>query len=137
MKHQYFFYYYLYTLKNATKFFCPKNHKTRRVKPLRTSLWFSRMVEWWTWFRENQSSDTKIKNMLINYIVLAFGWRSIFFFFFGDEKKIPQFFTAILGPKLHVIIINNYRTKHNIDKIYVNRKTPVLRISVLNFKSIR
>ena len=56
--------------------------------------------------------------MLIVYIVLAFGWRIIFFFFiFSDEKKIPQFLTAIFRPKLHVIIINNYWTKHNIDKM--------------------
>ena len=41
----------------------------------------------------------------------------IFFFIFGDEKKIPEFFIAIFGPKLHVIIINNYWTKHNIDNI--------------------
>ena len=56
--------------------------------------------------------------MLIIYIVLAFRWRSILIFFiFGDEKKIAEFFTAIYGARLHVIIINNYRTKHNIDKI--------------------
>ena len=47
--------------------------------------------------------------MLIIYIVLAFDWRHILFFVvFGDEKKIPEFFNAIFGPKLHVIIINNY-----------------------------
>ena len=46
----------------------------------------------------------------------------IYFFIFGDEKKLPEFFTAISGPKLHVIIINNYLTKHNIDKIVRQRK---------------
>ena len=57
--------------------------------------------------------------LYIIYIVLVFGWQSIFFFFFifGDDKKIPKFLTAIFEPKLHVIIINNYWTKHNIDKI--------------------
>ena len=45
--------------------------------------------------------------MLIIYIVLSFSWQKIFFFIFGDEKKIPEFFTAIFGPKLHVTIINN------------------------------
>ena len=34
-----------------------------------------------------------------------------------DNKKIPEFLTAIFGPKLHVIIMNNYWTKLNIDKI--------------------
>ena len=60
-----------------------------------------------------------MKNMLIIYIVLAFGWQSILFIFFifGDEEKIPEFFTAIFGPKLHVIIINNYWKKHDIYKI--------------------
>ena len=56
--------------------------------------------------------------MLIIFIVLTFGWRSILFFFIpGDEKKIPEFFTVIFGPKLHVIIINNYCTNNNKDKI--------------------
>ena len=78
------------------------------------------MFGWCTWFRENQSSDTKIKNMLITDIALAFGWRRILFIFFifGDEKKIPEFSTAIFGPKLHIIIINNYWTIHDIDKIF-------------------
>ena len=40
-----------------------------------------------------------------------------FFFIFGNEKKSPEFFTAIFGLKLHVIIINHYWTKHNIEKI--------------------
>ena len=74
------------------------------------------MVGWCTWFRENQSSDTKIKNILFIYIELAFSWRR-FFFFFGDEKKIPEFFTAIFRLKSHVIIINNYWPKYNIDII--------------------
>ena len=46
----------------------------------------------------------------------------IYFFIFGDEKKISEFFTAIFGPKLHVIIINNYWTKHSIDKIICQPK---------------
>ena len=41
------------------------------------------------------------------------------------------------NPKLHVIIVNSYWTKHIIDKTSVNRKTLVLRIIVPNFKSIR
>ena len=37
--------------------------------------------------------------MLIIYIVLAFGWRSMLFLkIFRDMKKIPEFSTAILGP---------------------------------------
>ena len=44
------------------------------------------------------------------------------FFIFGDEEKIPEFFTAIFGPKLYVIIINDYWTKHNIDKIVCQPK---------------
>ena len=56
--------------------------------------------------------------MLIIYIVLAFGWRSILFFLiFGDEQKIHDFFTAIFGPKLHVIISSNYWIKRNLDKV--------------------
>ena len=57
--------------------------------------------------------------MFIIYIVLPFRWQSVSFFFFHTwrREKIPEFFTAIFGPKLHVIIINNYWTKDNIDKI--------------------
>ena len=63
------------------------------------------------------------QNMVIIYIVLTFGWRSfLFLFIFGAEKKIPEFFTAIFGPKLPVIVINNYWTKHNIEKIVLQRK---------------
>ena len=37
--------------------------------------------------------------MLIIYIVLAFGWRSMLFFkIFRDKKKILEFSTAILDP---------------------------------------
>ena len=43
--------------------------------------------------------------------------ENFFFFIFGNEKKIAEFFNAIFWPKLHVIIINNYWAKHNIDKI--------------------
>ena len=39
------------------------------------------------------------------------------FFHFRRREKIPEFLTAIFEPKLHVIIINNYWTKRNIDKI--------------------
>ena len=64
------------------------------------------------------------KNKLIIYIVLAFGWRRILFYFyiFGDKEKIPEFLTAIFGPNLYVIIINNYWTKHNIDKMVYQLK---------------
>ena len=80
-------------IEERVKIFCEKKYiyNTRRVKPL----------------RENQLSETKIKNFFILY------WLSVdeafyLFFIFGDEKKIPEFFTAIFGPKLHVIIINDY-----------------------------
>ena len=61
------------------------------------------------------------KNIKYAHYVYFIGFQLteqfIFFSIFGDEKKIPEFFTAIFGPKLRVIIINNYWTKHNIDKI--------------------
>ena len=78
--------------------------------------------------------------MLIIYIVLAFGYRRILFFLiFGDEKKMPEFSTAIERPNqmlLLLIIIeqNVILTKSNND----SRKTLVLRIiSVPNSESIR
>ena len=132
------FYYLPYTLNNASKFFCPKKYKTRRVKPLRASLWFSRMVGWCTWFRENQSSDTKIKSMLIIYIVLTFGWRSILFFsFVATRKKFLNFLLQFLGPNYMLLLLIIIKQNIILTKSSVTRKTLVLRISVLNFKSIR
>ena len=61
------------------------------------------------------------KNKKYVHYLYCIGFRLmehfIFFSFLGDEKKIPEFSTAIFGPKSHVIIIDNYWTKHNIDKI--------------------
>ena len=58
------------------------------------------------WIRENQSSVTKIKNMLIIYIELASDWQSILFFFvFGDHKKIPEFWTAIFRPNYMLLLL--------------------------------
>ena len=78
--------------------------------------------------------------MLIIYIVLAFGWREIlfyFFFIFGDEKKIPEFLTAFLGPNYMLLLLIIIEQNIILTKSTVNRKTLVLRISVPNFKSIR
>ena len=62
------------------------------------------------------------KNKKYAHYLYCIGFRLtehfIFFFISGDEKKISEFFTAIFGPKLNVIIINNYWTKHNIEKPY-------------------
>ena len=73
--------------------------------------------------------------MLIIYIVLAFGWRSILFIFFifGDEKKIPEF----LGPNNMLLLLIIIEKNIILTKPSVNRKSLVLRISVPNFKSIR
>ena len=79
----------------------------------------------------------KIKNMLIIYLVLAFGWRSILFIFFifGDEKKFLNFLLQFLGPNYTLLLII---IEQNIilTKSSVNRKTLVLRISVSNLKSV-
>ena len=72
-------------------------------------------------------------------ILYWFSVDAAFYFFFivGDEKKIPEFCTAIFGPKLHVIIINNYWTKHNIDKIARQPKDTGPYNKSTKFQSIR
>ena len=45
--------------------------------------------------------------MLIIYIVLAFGWRTILFIFFifGDEKKFLNFLLQFLGPNYMLLLL--------------------------------
>ena len=127
-------YYLIYKLKNVSKFFFPKKYETRWVNPLCASLWFSRMVGWCTWFRENQSSEKNIKICSLSILY----WLSVdgafyFFVIFGDEKKIPEF----LDPNYMLLLLIFIEQNIILTKLCVNQKTLVFRISVTNFKSIR
>ena len=93
------------------KFFCA----SARIQLLLVVQFVNRLP--WNLRLRGFGARSEVDFLHFNLIVLAVGWRGILFisFTFGDEKKIPEFFTAIFGPKLHVIIINNYWAKHNIE----------------------
>ena len=109
MKRQYFFLIFYAHWRMHQNFFVQKKYKTRRVTHGRMVYMISQKPVVW-------HKNKKIFSLSILYW-LSLNAAFYFFFIFGDEKKIPEFFTTIFVPKLHVIIINNYWKKHNIDKI--------------------
>ena len=121
------------------KIFLTKKYKTRRVQPLRASLWFSHMVGWRTWFRENQSSERKIKNMLIIYILYWFSVDEVFYFFafLATRKKFLNFLLQFLSPNYMLLLLIIIEQNIILTKWPVNWKTLVLRISIPNLKLIR
>ena len=95
-------------MKNASKLFCPKNIKFVELSHFAHSYDFHVWSDGVHDFAKTSGLTQKLKICSL----FIFKWLSddgvFLFFIFGDEKQIPEFFTAIFRPKLHDIIINNY-----------------------------
>ena len=118
MKDQYFCIIFYTHWRTRQNFFVQKNIKLVELSRFAHPYVFThgRMV-----YMISRKPVVRHKNKKYAHYIYCIGFRLtehffFFFFHFGDNKKIPEFFTAIFGPKLHVIIINNYWTKHNINK---------------------